>query len=113
MDQLQKLMEEVATEWAMVPESYPEIAGKNAEQIFDFGVRHSALHFAKATGKISRYAEARDHGNPGDREELKETTVKLFLTVIRLAHLQGLSAEEMMVLAPPFIYDGISGVKVK
>ena len=113
MNQLQKLMDDVATEWAIIPESYPEIAGKNSEQIFDFGVRHSALHLAKSSGKIARYAEACDHGTAGDRAELKETTIKLFLSVIRLAHLQGLSAEDVIALAPSFIYDGVSGVKVK
>lgn len=111
MDQLQKLMDDVAAEWAIIPESYPDVEGKDTEQVFDFGVRHSALHLAKSTAKIARYAEARDHGSPGDRAELKETTVKLFLTVIRLAHLQGLSAEEIIALAPPLIYDGVSGIK--
>lgn len=112
MTQLKNLMDEVAAEWAITPVSYPATANMSPEDVFDFGVRHSALHLAKSVAKIAKYAEARDHGNAGDLAEVKETTVKMFLTVIRLAHLQGVSAEEIMALSPALIYETANKAKV-
>ncbi len=112
MTELQNLMNEVAAEWAIVPASYPTTEGMTPEEVFDFGVRHSALHLAKSVAKIAKYAEARDHGNPGDLAEVKETTVKMFLTIIRLAHLQNISAAEIAELSPALIYETSNKGKV-
>lgn len=43
-------MDEVATEWAIISECYPETAGKNSDQIFDYGV----LPLGFALRKINR-----------------------------------------------------------
>ena len=100
MQELQNLMNEIAHKYKFDSTSYPSLKGKTPDEIFAFAVRHSALHMGKALGKVSTVSEAMDHGDEGSVELLEEGTVKMFINVLRLAELQGMSAERLVALVP-------------
>lgn len=75
---------------------YPELIGATPQQKLLFGVRHSALHFAKTAGKIAAVSEDTDHGDALNLAEIKKQVSKAFANTLRLAELAGMSEKEIL-----------------
>jgi hypothetical protein len=72
----------------------------SSEQQLAYVVRHSALHMMKSTGKIAAEAEATDHGELMNEENLKVATTKMLVNVLKLAEELGISGEDLAAYVP-------------
>ncbi len=96
MQDLDTLIAFIAEHFRFDADTYPELAGQNAEQRLRFAVRHSALHFAKTAGKIAAVSEDSDHGEELDLEELRRHVPKALINTLRLAELVHLSGDDLV-----------------
>ena len=106
MDNLQLLMDHIATVWKCDAERYPALGVMNGGQRRNFLVKHSLLHIGRTTGKIAAVCEDFDHNNksePSEETNLQVATIKLFINVLKLAEEIGLSAEDLLSQAPGYV----------
>jgi hypothetical protein len=94
--ELDNLIQYVAKNVPFIEEKYPELKGTSDEQRFIFGLRHSALHFAKSAGKIADSLEKVDHGKELQKEELRENTIKSLVNTLLLAKLLDLTEADIV-----------------
>ncbi len=96
MHSLTTLITFIAHHFPFDEDHYPELIGKDKEQVLAFALRHSALHFAKTAGKIAAVSEAIDHGAKVDLEELRKNVPKALINTLRLAELVGVSEDDLV-----------------
>jgi hypothetical protein len=104
MKDLQSLMNHIASTWVCDHARYPALEGMDVDQRRNFLVKHSLLHVAKTSGKIAAVCENFDHTNRKEDDSydigLQVGAVKLFVNAIKLAEETGLSADDLLRLAP-------------
>lgn len=100
MKDLQKTMNYIDKRYVFNSENYPELELSTENDKIDFGIRHSVLHMQKSLGKIAEYSEERDHGQLGSKRDVKVATAKMLMHVLRLASVQGISADELLKMVP-------------
>jgi hypothetical protein len=61
-----------------------------------FAVKHSAFHFAKASGKIAAVREDTDHGSAMHIPDGKAHATKALIDILRLAELLGMTEEDII-----------------
>lgn len=94
MSELQDLMQEIAEGWKFDEESYVGFDNMSESQQKNFIRKHVLLHLMKSQGKIATILEKADHD--GGFEELDDTFLaKLLMNVLRLAEIEGLSADNL------------------
>jgi len=104
MQTLQQLTEHIALVWKFVPERYPDLAGESAEQRESFLIKHLLLHLTKNMGEIAALCEEFDHRQRiNRRQRLQIATIKMFVSVLKLAEESGLSAADLLSQAPGFV----------
>lgn len=100
---LHVVMEYIGSRYTFTPEHYPILAQLDETQKLAFAVNHSAHHLSKSLGKISAECEAFDHDGELKREILEETTVKMFINILKLAQELGMNAADLCSKAPEFM----------
>jgi hypothetical protein len=96
MMDLQEAMDIIAARYVCSPQNYPALEGKTGQEIHDFSMNHAAVHLMKSLGKIAAQLEAQDHGEKLNQEELREATAKMYINALRIAELQGMTADELL-----------------
>lgn len=94
--EINQLIKIIAEHFPFGEDHYPELRGANETERLLFAVRHSALHFAKTSGKIAAGSEDTDHGNALNIPEVKANIVKALIDILRLAELLGMTEEDIV-----------------
>ena len=93
--EISRLIEIIAKRFPFDENHYPELRGASETERLLFAVRHSALHFAKTSGKIAAVSEDVDHGNALDMSDAKTSVTKALIDILRLAELLGMTEEDI------------------
>lgn len=95
---LAEIKDLVIKHWPWTPKSYP-ILGKMRKTAREaFKRQHLLLHLGKQLGKLAAVQEYDDHGNAtflNNRVYLIEHLAKMLTTLLHLAHVMGITAEEL------------------
>ena len=94
---LRVVMQHVGSVLSFVEQKYPPLQNVafGSSGHFKFAVNHSLKHMAKTTGALAAVCEAVDHGGTMDIAKLREAAVKMTITALNLAHVLGMSAEDL------------------
>lgn len=113
MKTLQQVMTHIAQMWRCDPDRYPALREMTPDQRLNFLVKHSLMHISKSTGVLGAECENFDHhgGFPDytgkvrspNAPVLQTAAVKLFVNSLKLAEEVGLSAEDLLELAPQYV----------
>ena len=97
------IMKHIGKRYTFTADHYPILSLLNHDQKMAFTVSHSAHHMSKSLGKISAECEAFDHGGELNKATLEEATVKIFISVIKLAEELGMTAADMCEKIPTYM----------
>ena len=92
---LSKTMKRISEVFIFTADRYPILRKLTHDQKLVFAITHSVHHMNKSLGKISAECETFDHGEKMDKLALEEATIKMFINVIKLADVLGMSASEL------------------
>jgi hypothetical protein len=95
-EEINQLMEIIAKRFPFDENHYPELRGASEKERLLFAVRHSALHFAKISGKIAAVSEDMDHGKDMHTPDAKTYVTKTLIDVLRLAELLGMTEKDII-----------------
>mgnify|MGYP001558950578 CR=1 FL=1 len=95
-ERINMLIQFVAKHHVFDENKYPELKDATPDEIVRFAIKHSALHFSKAAGKVATVSESVDHGGDIDAEELKKNISKTIVNALRLAEVIGMTGEDII-----------------
>lgn len=93
---LQNLIDFVSRHVVFDEEHYPSLVGASEEARLQFALKHSALHFAKGTGKIAAIGERADHGKEFVVDDMKAELARMLITTLWTADKIGMTQQDFV-----------------